>query len=305
MREAVDAYSGLIVAAAGNDGADNDDPAAAYYPASFDAENIISVAASGPDDELYEYSNYGAATVDLAAPGSEILSTVDYWLWDYDAGWYTEYGYEALSGTSTAVPHVAGTAALLKALAPELSAAQIKAAILNTTDHSAALEGALLTEGRLNTYAALNSIGQPTNQFNFTAYLNSAQTTANVGETIYVDLMLEGDINYNQIMAKIAYDPDLLEYAGYTYLHGWVAAVNPTAPNLVTVQSVPTSNMLTGEACSPAVKIATLKFIVKDSFAGASADTELSFSTLFVAPTANVTGTTTAPAEPLPLTLQK
>jgi subtilisin family serine protease len=64
----------LFVAAAGNDGVDSD--TSPDYPAAFDLPNVISVAASDPDDRLLDFSNYGQRTVDLAAPGDEIYSTV-------------------------------------------------------------------------------------------------------------------------------------------------------------------------------------------------------------------------------------
>ncbi|MCL1905925.1 MAG: S8 family serine peptidase, partial [Clostridiales bacterium] len=158
MRDAVEAYSGLIVAAAGNGSNDNDDPYEAFYPAAFGCANILAVAASDPADQLTAFSGYGAASVDLAAPGSDILSTVDYWLWDMEQEWYTEPGYEAWAGTSMAAAHVAGAAALLQAAEPNLSAAEIKAAIINTVDYSAELNGLVLSNGRLNVYAALDSL---------------------------------------------------------------------------------------------------------------------------------------------------
>jgi subtilisin family serine protease len=170
MQDAVEAYSGLIVAAAGNEENDNDDPQYACYPAAFACGNVISVAASNQDDALADFSGYGATAVDLAAPGSDILSTVDYWLWDMDLGWYTEPGYEAFSGTSVAVPHVAGTAALLKACEPGLSAADIKAAILGSVDYCQELNGLISSNGRLNAYAALCSL---TEAIPYTLYFDS------------------------------------------------------------------------------------------------------------------------------------
>jgi subtilisin family serine protease len=170
MRDAIDAYSGLIVAAAGNGSNDNDDPYEAFYPAAFGCANIIAVAASGREDELTSFSGYGAASVDLAAPGSDILSTVDYWLWDYEEDWYTAPGYEAWAGTSMAAAHVAGAAALLQAAEPNLSAAEIKAAIINTVDHSAALNGLVLSNGRLNVYGALDSLAGGSGRYSLVFY---------------------------------------------------------------------------------------------------------------------------------------
>ncbi|MCL1873051.1 MAG: S8 family serine peptidase [Clostridiales bacterium] len=157
MKDAISAYSGLLVAAAGNNGNDLDDPANAFYPASFDLPNIIAVAASNQDDELCQFSNYGMA-VDLVAPGENVLNASTYWHWNIDEGWYTEFGYEAWSGTSASAPHVAAAAALIKSIAPELTAAEIKMAILDNVDYCQTLDGLVLTEGRLNVYRALSSL---------------------------------------------------------------------------------------------------------------------------------------------------
>lgn len=72
MYDLIAAYPGLFVAAAGNDGMDNDSWMA--YPASYDLDNILSVAATDQWDELAWFSNWGAQTVDVAAPGDNILS---------------------------------------------------------------------------------------------------------------------------------------------------------------------------------------------------------------------------------------
>ena len=160
MHDAIESYSGLLVCAAGNEGGDNDDLPNAAYPASFvDCENIISVAASYHDDELvgsdgywYWSSNYGETSVDLAAPGEDVLSTVPLWY---------GYEYEAWGGTSMASPHVASAAGLLKSCYPELTTAQLKARILDNVDYSVSLDGKVLTNGRLNVYKALTATVDP------------------------------------------------------------------------------------------------------------------------------------------------
>ena len=126
----------LFVAAAGNDGANNDEYP--HYPSSFHVPNMISVASSGRTDARSEFSNYGPVSVDLAAPGSLILSTLP------DGQTAVE------SGTSMAAPHVSGALALLKSRYPTMPAATMKAVILSSTDRIPALEGLIATGGRLN-----------------------------------------------------------------------------------------------------------------------------------------------------------
>ncbi|MGH8021253.1 MAG: S8 family serine peptidase, partial [Opitutaceae bacterium] len=126
----------LFVAAAGNDNADND--ATPVYPANYDLENIISVAAIRPGNELSAFSNRGASTVDLAAPGTGIRSTV------------RGGGYEFFNGTSMAAPHVAGAAALIAAVNPGMEPEAIRGRILASVDVIPALTNLVATDGKLN-----------------------------------------------------------------------------------------------------------------------------------------------------------
>jgi subtilisin family serine protease len=144
---AAGAAGSLFIAAAGNAASNND--AIPSYPASYNLDNIIAVASTDHNDLLSSFSSYGATTVDLAAPGSAILSTLP-------GG-----GYGFLSGTSMATPHVAGAVALLKALNPDLSAAELKNLILSTVDPLANLNGVVLTGGRLNLFNAALLAGNP------------------------------------------------------------------------------------------------------------------------------------------------
>jgi subtilisin family serine protease len=131
----------LFVAAAGNDGSNNDKKAT--LPASYDLDNILSVAATGSSDSLSFYSSYGLTTVDIAAPGTNVLST---WL-----GTRTQ----KMSGTSMAAPVVAGAAALLKAAHPDWTAKEIKARLLETVDPISSMKSKILSGGRLNVGRAL------------------------------------------------------------------------------------------------------------------------------------------------------
>lgn len=136
LKDAIDQYDGLFVASAGNDGTNNDvDP---MYPASYDCKNIISVAAVDPYDTLARFSNYGLKTVDIVAPGTNILS-LDL------AG-----EYSPLNGTSMAAPHVAGAAALLKSSMPNISTITLKRIILSSAMENPELKGKILTGGILD-----------------------------------------------------------------------------------------------------------------------------------------------------------
>jgi subtilisin family serine protease len=135
----------LFVAAAGNEG-DNADNSP-EYPAAFELPNVVSVAASDVHDHLLDFSNYGSKSVDIAAPGDEIYSTVPASV-DGD-------GYTTFSGTSMAAPFVSGAAALYLARYPGSSAAQVREALLRGVDHSPSLAGKSTSGGRLNIAKAL------------------------------------------------------------------------------------------------------------------------------------------------------
>ena len=145
--KAADSRGALFVAAAGNSGADND--AAPVYPASYDVPNVIAVAATDQDDSLASFSNRGRASVDLAAPGTQVYSTV------------LGGGYDWGTGTSMSAPHVTGTAALAAAAFPSATGAGLKALLLRTVDPKPSLVGVTTTEGRLNAGRALTCTGSP------------------------------------------------------------------------------------------------------------------------------------------------
>ena len=135
----------LFVAAAGNNGENTDQ--SPHYPSNYNVANVISVAATDRNDELASFSNYGRNTVDLAAPGVSILSTVP------------NGGYSYFSGTSMAAPHVAGVAALAWSAMPNASYVEIRDAIYAGVDPVAGLNGMVATDGRLNAHQTMIALG--------------------------------------------------------------------------------------------------------------------------------------------------
>jgi PKD repeat protein len=115
------------------------------FPASYTSTNIISVASSDQNDNLAFHSHYGATSVDLAAPGTNITSTVPVSLGSYHVE----------DGTSPATAMVSGVAGLIKSVNPDASPATIKSAILQGVDTRTSLNGLVVSSGRLN---AKNSI---------------------------------------------------------------------------------------------------------------------------------------------------
>ncbi|HVF21547.1 MAG TPA: S8 family peptidase [Pyrinomonadaceae bacterium] len=131
----------LFVAAAGNASTNND--RSPHFPSSYDVPNVISVAALDRHDQLASFSNYGAKSVAIAAPGVDILST---WLGNQ---------YEEKSGTSMATPVIAGVAALVVSENPRISVDDLRKRIMASSDPIVALKGKTVTGGRINAAKAL------------------------------------------------------------------------------------------------------------------------------------------------------
>lgn len=133
----------LFVAAAGNDARDNDQ--VRQYPSGYPLDNIIAVASTNENDWLSYFSNYGAESVDVAAPGSNILSL-------RPGG-----QYKISSGTSMAAPHVTGVAGLLLAKNPTLSVAQLKQLLMFGSDALPSVGNQVASQGRINAYKTLKA----------------------------------------------------------------------------------------------------------------------------------------------------
>lgn len=151
MKEAIERANAkgiLFVAAAGNDGANND--TSPHYPSNYDVPNVLSVAAIDNKGNLASFSNYGRRTVHVGAPGVNIYSS-------------THGGrYDSWSGTSMATPHVSGVAALLISHEPNLTAVEVKQRLMATTKPLRGLKNKVASNGLTNAYNALtNTIAPP------------------------------------------------------------------------------------------------------------------------------------------------
>jgi subtilisin family serine protease len=133
----------LFIAAAGNSSTNTD--RSPHYPAGYNLSNILSVAALNRRDALASFSNYGAKTVHVAAPGAEIVST-----------WLGAAFFEA-SGTSMATPAVAGVAALVLSVEPDMKPEDLRARLIEASDPVASLKGKIVSGGRLNAARAVRA----------------------------------------------------------------------------------------------------------------------------------------------------
>ena len=187
MKDAIDAAGNanqLFIAAAGNGYGNNNDINPAY-PASYTSENIIAVMATDKYDSMSGFSNYGPTSVDIGAPGTDILSC------------QPGSSYQYLSGTSMATPHVSGAAALIWSVYPSMSYQEVKNILLQTVDEIPSLSGKCVSEGRLNLFNAVNEVGVFWMEF-----LPSSGSVGG-GQTNNVTVRFHGDVPVGNYQGQI------------------------------------------------------------------------------------------------------
>ena len=184
----------LNVFAAGNSGVNNDISPAHSYPSVYTSPSILAVAASTSTDARAGFSCWGPISVDLAAPGSGVLSTYN----------TSDTATATLSGTSMATPHAAGAAALLSAFNPSLSVASLKATLMNTVDVLPAWSGLVKSGGRLNVDRALRNqtvctFATPTNSI--TVPTKGGVFTVNVTAGTNCDYFVKSTVKWIRVLS--------------------------------------------------------------------------------------------------------
>ena len=201
LRNAIVSSDMLFIAAAGNgsglfgglSGQDTD--RSPIYPAAYDLDQIISVANLQYDGTLHESSNYGASSVDLAAPGTWILSTIP----------EDEYGY--MTGTSMAAPMVTGAAALIYSYYEDMTLPELKDRILSSVRHLDSLDGLVATAGMLDVYAALTGDFDALTEVDPDSLPDASDTDSQEGTPPSISVSSSQGWHYNYLIVTVT-DPE-------------------------------------------------------------------------------------------------
>ena len=181
----------LFVTSSGNDGNDND--MFPTYPASFQIENVISVAAFDRRDRFALFSNYGRHSVDIGAPGVEIFSSTA----------TSDLSYSTMKGTSMAAAHVSGVAALVLGNREDASLSELRARLLSTSIPVQDLDGRVRTAGRVSAYRAVTAVPDGTLETSFTPFQGSE---LRAGDIVSVNLTVTDVVGITNALVRVRYE---------------------------------------------------------------------------------------------------
>jgi len=237
----------LNFCAAGNEATNNDTTPS--YPANFNLPTTVSVGATDRNDLPAVFSNYGATTVEIFAPGVDILSL---------AG---NSGTQLLSGTSMATPCTAGAAALVWSIHPNLSAVAMKALLMDSSTKLLSLKGKCVSGGRVNVAQALANSGpiagpptptptaQPSFMLSGAVYGNSAKTTTLSGAVVTLSngLKTTSDGNGKYTINPVRVGTYTIQGAhdGYTFTPSQVSGTVGQTITMDLIATVPSSVNIT------------------------------------------------------------
>ncbi len=253
----------IFVAAAGNYSENTD--LYSFYPADYHVNNIISVAATDNQDHLASFSDYGATSVHLAAPGVNVYSTVPGGLYSYK------------SGTSMATPYVTAVVAMVEALRPQWNFFQVINQVLATVDPVPLLAGKTSTGGRLD---AARAVAVGATHFGVTA---SAQATAGTAIAVTVraldstgatDASYTGTVHFTTTDGQAALPADYTFTAADNGVHTFMLTLRTAGSQTVTVvdTSLAAITGSTAVAVSPAAASSLGVRLPATSLAGTAFD---------------------------------
>ncbi len=191
-----------FIAASGNDTLNLD--TVFDTPSMINAPGLISVASTDRNDDLSFFSNWGPASVHIAAPGSNILST---WPTTITNSGLAPVGYDFLDGTSMSAPYVTGAVAILRSIDPSLTPEETKQILLNSSEKLTSLEGRVSSGGRLDLAAAIAAIphvtitGQVFNDLNGNGKRDANESALN-NFSVYIDANNNGRFDANETFVK-------------------------------------------------------------------------------------------------------
>jgi subtilisin family serine protease/subtilisin-like proprotein convertase family protein len=219
----------LFVAAAGNSNTNND--TTPNFPSNYDVPNVLAVASTTRTDARSSFSSFGATTVDMGAPGSDILSTIP------------GNAYATFSGTSMATPHVTGAAALVLSLNDQLTVAELKEILMTTGDPVASLAGITVSGKRLNVAAALEEADP---QPSFKLAITPASQTITQNQSASYAINVTSVFGFTSpVSLSVSSTPALNATTSFT-------------PNPAPVDSIATLNVATTTATAPGTYTVTI-----------------------------------------------